>query len=102
MYITEAHPTDGWSVKSSSQPDVTQQRTFEERLNTARMFMKNISATNNAKVLVDYMDNRANITFGAIPERLVVLRDGKISFLGGPGPFKYSVKDLDRYLSTLL
>ena len=47
------------------------------------------------------MDNLANVTFGAIPERLAVLFNGKVQWLGGPGPFKYSVEELENYLSTL-
>ena len=102
VYITEAHPTDGWSVKSSSQPIVMQQKTFEERLDTAIMFRKRVEDVIKVKILVDDMDNRANIVFGAIPERLAVLYNGKLKWLGGPGPMKYSVEDLENYLSTLI
>ena len=101
VYITEAHPTDGWKIKSASQPDVNQQKTFEERFDTAMDFKNNISDTVKSKILVDGMDNRANITFGAIPERLVVLFDGKLKWIGGNGPFNYSVEELEKYLSTL-
>ena len=101
MYITEAHPTDGWSIKSPSQPIVRQQKTFEERLDTAIMFKKMVEDIIKVKILVDDMDNRANITFGAIPERLAVVYDGKLKWLGGPGPFKHSVEELETYLSTL-
>ena len=64
-------------------------------------FKNNISDIVQAKFLVDDMDNKANIAFGAIPERLAVLFDGKVQWLGGPGPFKYSVEELENYLSTL-
>ena len=101
VYITEAHPTEGWSIKAPSQPLVNQQKTFEERFDTAMKFRKNVEGTIKVKVLVDDMDNRANITFGAMPERLAVLYEGKLKWLGGPGPFKHSVEDLERYLSTL-
>lgn len=100
VYITEAHPTDGWAIQASSQPDVNQQKTLEERFDTAVEFKNNISDIVQAKFLVDDMDNKANITFGAIPERLAVLFDGKVQWLGGPGPFKYSVEELENYLST--
>ena len=101
MYISEAHPTDGWSIQSASQPIVNQQKTFEERCDTAREFKDNISDIVNAKFLVDGMDNLANITFGAIPERLAVLYNGKVQWLGGPGPFKYSVEELEKYLHSI-
>ena len=101
MYITEAHPTDGWSIKSSIQPIVNQQKSFEERFDTAKNFKKMIETSMNVQILVDDMDNRANITFGAIPERLAVLFKGKLQWLGGPGPFKHSIEDLEKYLDTL-
>ena len=64
-------------------------------------FKSSISDNVKAKILVDGMDNRANITFGAIPERLVVLRNNRVQWIGGPGPIKYSIEELETYLSTL-
>ena len=101
VYITEAHPDDGWVVRTSDQPVVNQQKTFEERFDTAMEFRNKISDIVQVKFLVDEMDNKANITFGAIPERLAVLFNGKVQWLGGPGPFKYSIEELEKYLSTL-
>jgi len=101
IYISEAHPSDGWVVKTSSQPIVKQQKTFEQRFDTAMEFRNNISDVVQAKFLVDEMDNSANIAFGAIPERLAVLFNGKVQWLGGPGPFNYSIEELEKYLSTL-
>ena len=101
IYISEAHPADGWVIKSSSQPVVNQQKTFEERFDTAMEFRNKITDIVQAKFLVDEMDNLANVTFGAIPERLAVLFNGKVQWLGGPGPFKYSIEELENYLTTL-
>jgi len=101
IYISEAHPADGWAIQSSSQPVVNQQKTFEERFDTAAEFRNNIADIVQARFLVDGMENQANVTFGAIPERLAVLFDGKVQWLGGPGPFKYSIEELEKYLSTL-
>ena len=64
-------------------------------------FKSSISDNVKAKILVDGMDNRANITFGAIPERLVVLRNNRVQWIGGPGPINYSIEELEKYLSTL-
>jgi hypothetical protein len=101
VYISEAHPTDGWSIQSSSQPIVNQQKTFEERCDTAKEFKENSSDIVKAKFLVDGMDNLANSTFGAHPERLAVLYNGKVQWIGGPGPFEYSVEELETYLYTI-
>ena len=101
VYITEAHPIDGWSLYSSV-PQIRQPKIFEERMDAARNLKKSIAGKVKAKMIVDDMDNLANITFGAQPERLVVLRDGKVTFLGGPGPFAYSIPELDRYLKNII
>jgi len=101
VYITEAHPTNGWSIQAPSQPIVNQQKSFEERFDTAKELKKMVETTIKVQVLVDSIDNKANITFGAMPERLAVLYQGKLQWLGGPGPFKHSVEDLEKYLATL-
>ena len=102
VYISEAHPTDGWSIKSPTVPQIRQPKTFEERMDAARNFKKSISGKVKAKMVVDDMDNLANITFGASPERLVVLQNGKVAYLGGPGPFEYSIPELDAYLKKVI
>jgi len=50
-------------------------------------------------ILVDTMDNNANIAFDAWPERLYVLRDNKVAFKGGPGPFGYDIDALEEWLT---
>ena len=51
---------------------------------------------------VDLMDNRASFTFGALPERLVVLREGRVEWIGGKGPEEYSVAEMTEALDALL
>ena len=41
-------------------------------------------------VFVDLMSNEANMKYGAFPERLVIIYQGKVEYLGGIGPFGYS------------
>ena len=48
------------------------------------------------------MDNRAALTFGALPERLVVLCDGRVEWIGGKGPELYSVAEMKDALEALL
>lgn len=42
------------------------------------------------------------MTFGAIPERLVILLDDKIEYIGGTGPFNYSIPDMTKHLEKVL
>lgn len=44
------------------------------------------------------MDNNTNEKFAALPERLFILHEGKISYLGGVGPFFYSLESLQQRL----
>ena len=44
------------------------------------------------------MTNQACNAFGALPERLAVILDGKIEFLGGTGPTGYSIPELENHL----
>ena len=47
---------------------------------------------------IDTMTNQACNAFGALPERLAVILDGKIEFLGGTGPTGYSIPELENHL----
>jgi len=75
---------------------VAQPVPLEERLDCAKIMLDSINFP--VEVYVDNLDNRANFTFGAIPERLVVLRDDIVEFTGGIGPFNYSISDLVSHL----
>ena len=46
------------------------------------------------RLLVDDVDDALATAFGALPERLYVLQDGKVAFRGGQGPFDYSLDDV--------
>ena len=50
------------------------------------------------RIFVDQMDNRLSTLFQAHPERLAVVRDGKVVFIGGKGPFYYSIEKLREFL----
>jgi len=51
-------------------------------------------------ILVDLMDNNANVAFSAWPERLYVLRDNKIVYKGGVGPFCYDIDELGTWMAN--
>eukprot|EP00768_Dysnectes_brevis_P003624 gnl/Dysnectes_brevis/2578_a3107_1635.p1 GENE.gnl/Dysnectes_brevis/2578_a3107_1635~~gnl/Dysnectes_brevis/2578_a3107_1635.p1 ORF type:complete len:118 (+),score=15.23 gnl/Dysnectes_brevis/2578_a3107_1635:361-714(+) len=52
-------------------------------------------------VYLDGMDGTLMSLFRALPERLVVIsRDGEVLFIGGEGPFDYSVAELEEWMTT--
>ena len=55
-----------------------------------------------AKVYLDLMSNAASLAFGAAPERLAILFDGRVAWIGGIGPWQYSVPAAREALLGLL
>ena len=51
-------------------------------------------------VAVDSMLDAANLAYGASPERLYIIRDNRIVYQGGPGPFAYSLKEVRVWLEN--
>ena len=65
-----------------------QHTTLEERFTAAREGVERLGLT--MPVLVDDMDDAVSEAFAAWPERLYVAdRGGRITFVGGPGPFEF-------------
>ncbi|CAH1243410.1 DIO1 [Branchiostoma lanceolatum] len=99
VYIAEAHASDGWSFRNNIK--IRKHRTLEERLAAAKMLAdSNLSGP----LLVDTMDDVANRKYGAWPERLYILLDGRVMYKGMMGPHGYHVHQvrdwLDKYLNN--
>ena len=94
IYISEAHPIDEWHVHS----EITfcQPRTMEERVKLAFEFQEKYQV--EGPLVVDLMDNRVDLMFSALPERLYVVLDRKIVYVGGVGPFHYSLSSLKQWI----
>jgi hypothetical protein len=111
IYIEEAHPIEGWMYGSVTH-QIHQHTSLEERMVAASILkeeFQDIYAKNETlegmkppPVYVDGIDNRASLAFGALPERLVILLNGQVKFIGGKGPEEYSVMECRRALEKLL
>lgn len=44
------------------------------------------------------MDNNANVAYGVSNERVCIVQQKKIAYLGGKGPFFYNLKDVRQWL----
>jgi hypothetical protein len=100
--VREAHPTDEWQMKSNlkDKDDVcyAQPKTLEQRLAIANDFTKRFKY--DVPFGIDEMNNAANDAYAAWPERLYVLdENGRISYKGGNGPFKYDPKEVRAWLA---
>ncbi len=111
VYLEEAHPSDGWTVPAATH-SIKQHTQMRERVDAARELEAELSAIYEREsalagkqpppVLVDTMENRAAIVFGALPERLAIVREGMVVYLGGKGPFEYSLEHCRDALKEVL
>ncbi len=100
--MREAHPTDEWQMKSNLKEKdnvcYAQPKTLEQRLAIANDFTKRFQF--NVPFGVDEMDNKANDAYSAWPERLYVIDEqGRVSYKGGNGPFRYDPKEVRAWLA---
>lgn len=101
VYIREAHPVkDDESATPTNKLAgiiVKQPRTLEERSKVA----ERCSAVLNidTPMVVDTIDNRIAQTYQAMPDRLYVIgRDGRVAYMGGPGPFGFNPYEMEQAL----
>ena len=99
VYIEEAHPTDEWAFENNTY-QIQQPNTLQERMAAARVFANDTEIS--CPILVDNMQNETNIAYGALPERLYIVHNNKIAFIGGRGPHDYSLDKLKKTLDALL
>ncbi len=94
VYIEEAHSTDGWHIPNNEYT-IRSHRNLEERLVSAKRLHQ---MSLPCPLLVDTMQNEATALFRASPERLAILKEGKVVYEGKRGPLGYSLKDIRNYL----
>ena len=102
VYIAEAHALDEWQLRSNVDDDVLvrQHVTLEERFAAAHAGVERLGLT--MPVLVDGMDDAVSEAFAAWPERLYVAAGGRLSYVGGPGPFEFDPDAAATALTGLL
>lgn len=92
VYIEEAHASDGWEFPGNKY-NIPQHNTLEDRFEAVNLLCKRVSdtdiGTTSCPILVDGMQNNANRTYGALPERLYVINRGVISYCSPKGPLGY-------------
>lgn len=93
VYIREAHPIDGHLPMEFGM--IEDPITAVERLKVARRCVEDLKIPIPA--LVDKMDDAVNTTYHAWPERLYLVgKDGKLAYVGGPGPFQFEPDELSQ------
>ena len=101
VYITEAHPSDGWALKGwetfSDGTQIQHHRTLDDRLAVARKFRMEMAL--DVPILVDGINDELEQRYEARPERLYVVHRGKVLWRCGLGPWEYDVPGLETFLA---
>ena len=99
VYVREAHPTDGWRMKSNDKAGiaVAQPTTWTERTAVAARCCSTLKMT--MPLLVDGLDDRVGHAYSGMPDRLYVVgRDGRVVYKGGRGPFGFNAGEMEQAL----
>ena len=93
---------DEWDMKSNEKDRdnvcYLQPKTLDQRVAIANDFTKRFEFA--LPLAIAEMSNAANDAYAAWPERLYILdEDGRVSYKGGNGPFKYDPSEVRAWLA---
>ena len=94
VYIQEAHPLDNWYFEFEKHKRYSH-KTLEDRIEAGN-FLKNY--IQHVPIVVDNMRNGVCALYGALPERLYVVKNGQIVYQGGCGPEDYDLEEMETAL----
>lgn len=104
IYVREAHPTNGWAMKSNEKVGVAvaQPTTFEERTAVAEQCAAKLKPS--IPLLVDDINDTVGNAYSGMPARLYVIdTHGKVAYKSGRGPFGFKPEEMEQaLLMTLL
>jgi len=95
VYVEEAHPVEDDDFKNKFQ--IGKHKNLSGRLEAARELL-NAEELPEGPMLVDNMDDEASRAYGAQPERLYIILDGRIVYQGGVGPWLYKPEEVNAWL----
>ncbi|XP_063586618.1 thyroxine 5-deiodinase-like isoform X2 [Penaeus indicus] len=97
VYISEAHPTDGWAIEGNVF-QVSNHKNMKERVEAAKRMVA--MEPQDCPILLDKLDDAANKAYAALPERLYIVHEGSIAFKGDQGPLHYKVHKVEDWLKA--
>jgi len=97
VYVGEAHPEENEDFKNKFEIKIHQN--LPERLDAARELL-NLDELPSGPFLVDNMKDEASRAYGAQPERLYIILDGRIVYQGGVGPWLYDTEEVNLWLEN--
>lgn len=102
VYVREAHPTDGWAMKSNEKAGVVvaQPQSFAERQLVAEQCAAKLKPS--IPFYVDDIADTAGNLWSAMPARLYVIdSQGKVAWKSGRGPFGFKPEEMEQALLML-
>lgn len=103
VYVREAHPTDGWRMRSNDDVGVSeaQPQTYEKRAEVAQHCGKLLDL--GFPMLVDTIDDAVGAPYSGMPGRFYLIdQQGQIAFKNARGPFGYKPAELEQSLILML
>lgn len=103
IYVREAHPTDGWAMKSNEKVGVAvaQPTTFAERKSVAEQCAAKLNPS--IPLLVDDISDTVGNAYSGMPARLYVIdTNGKVAYKSGRGPFGFKPEEMEQALLMLM
>jgi len=100
IYIEEAHPVEQGHYNGNY--DIGTHKDMNERITAAKILREDAGEQlAGSPILVDPMDDRANLAYAALPERLYILLDNHVVYEGGFGPLDYNLGEVERFLAKM-
>lgn len=100
IYISEAHPCERDHFTGNY--NIETHKVMDDRIAAAQTLRSEAGLhLTGCPILVDPMDDRANHSYAALPERLYVISEGRVVYQGGLGPFGYSIEEVEELLSKM-
>jgi thiol-disulfide isomerase/thioredoxin len=97
IYVREAHPTNGWAMKSNEKVGVSvaQPTTFQERSAVAEQCAAKLKPS--ITLLVDDINDTVGNAYSGMPARLYVIdTNGKVAYKSGRGPFGFKPEEMEQ------
>ena len=95
VYIEEAHPMEGWSFQGNYK--IHNHKSLQNRLEAAQMLADTDLA---GTLVVDSMTDETCREYGARPERLYIVLNGVVVYVGKKGPEGYNVGEVEEWLEA--
>jgi len=103
VYVREAHPTDGWAMKSNERVGVAvaQPTTFVERQAVAEQCAAKLNPS--MPLLVDDISDTVGNMYSGMPARLYIIdTKGNVAYKSGRGPFGFKPEEMEQALLMLM